>query len=276
MSKVQYRGKFFLVTHTKEDKGPHLTIPHEYYDDTFTISILLKGKGTCYIEGNTYLLNEGDFVVLAPDEIRSFKFEQSGYHERMSLYFSYSILSPLWEYELPLMQIFRNHPSGIGNKYSANGDINSILKNICEIIDEDTVSMKEARINLLIIKLLFAIYDIPTTIDNSSLNDTDSVIWDICEYIKGNLSKHLSYKHLKEKFLVSHYQLTEVFHRNTGMTLTEYILHKRLMQVTSNVRSGMGIENAAYSAGFNTYSHFYKEFRKRHGISPKKYYNNRK
>lgn len=268
MSKAEFRGKFFTVTHTIEKEGPHLTIPHEYYDDTFTISILLKGKGTCYIEGNTYSLNEGDFVVLAPDEIRSFKFEQNGYHERMSLYFSYSILSPLWEYELPLMQIFR----GIGNKYSSDEKLNSILKNICEIMDDDSISMKEARINLKIIELLFAVYDIPTTDDKALASDTDSLIWDICEYIKGNLSKELSYKHLKEKFLVSRYQLTEVFYRNTGMTLTEYILHKRLMQVTSFVRDGMGIENAAYSAGFHTYSHFYKEFKKRHNISPQKYY----
>ena len=84
--------------------------------------------------------------------------------------------------------------------------------------------------------------------------------------------RHFGY--LQNRFFVSRYQLTEVFRRSTGMTLTGYIIYKRLMFVKSLVRSGEGIENAAYKAGFNTYSHFYKEFKKRYATSPKKYFRN--
>ena len=59
---------------------------------------------------------------------------------------------------------------------------------------------------------------------------------------------------------------------NTGMTLTEYILQKRLIKVAELVRNGAGIERAAGDAGFHNYSHFYKEFVKHKGTSPRKYF----
>ena len=93
--------------------------------------------------------------------------------------------------------------------------------------------------------------------------------------ISANISK-LTYEHLQDKFLVSRYQLTEIFRRSTGMTLTEYILQKRLMKVISLVRDGTGIERAAFQAGFRNYSHFYKEFVKHKNISPQKYFGRRK
>ncbi|MBQ6932952.1 MAG: AraC family transcriptional regulator, partial [Clostridia bacterium] len=55
-------------------------------------------------------------------------------------------------------------------------------------------------------------------------------------------------------------------------TVTEYIIQKRLIRVSELVLEGASLENAALSAGFNSYSHFYKMFIKYKGISPKQYF----
>lgn len=279
MSQQEYKGPFFRITHTIEGEGPHLTNPHDYYDDTYTVTVVLYGEGACYIEGNGYKLSDGDLVVISPDEIRHFKFAQSGYHERVSLYFSKTLLSSMWELELLLIQIFRKDPPGIGNKYTAQ-DYNRetvmyIIDNLCSIIQNADLSMKDSRIHLLILELLFTLYDSqkPAVMPLSN-QAQDSKIWEICRYIKEHLSDNLSYSQLQARFFVSRYQLTEVFKRTTGMTLTEYITHKRLLQVTTLVCNGDGIESAAYRSGFHTYSHFYKEFKKRYKLSPKEYYSN--
>jgi len=281
MGKIIYKSRFFRITHTIEEEGPHPTIPYDYYDDAFTITILIHGNGCCYIEGNCYPLSDGDLVLLGLDEIRSFQFDQDGYHERISIYFSASILSPLWEYELPLLTMFRVHPPGIGNKYSP-GDyeiakIQKLLSELCCMLKETKNSLSEARIHLLLLQLLFTLYDAHNKLSLPAAGyHSDPVIMDICRYIHENLTENFSYQYLQDKFSVSRYQLTEIFQRNTGMTLTEYIIVKRLIKAGSFVRNGSGIEEAAFRAGFRNYSHFYKEFVKYNHTSPRKYFSGKK
>lgn len=291
MARTVFEGNFFKITHTIEEEGPHPSALQDYYDDTFTICTLLQGGGTCYVEGNGYPLAPGDMMLMGLDEIRSFRFEQEGYHERISLYFSSTLLSPFWEYELPLMQPFCGHAPGVGNKYSRDDydyeKATHILSDICRAMADssdaaniqanadirDDAGIREAKLHLLLLQLLFVLYEAYEKLQLPDPNhDADSCIRDICKYIQENLSEKLTYEHLQDRFLVSRYQLTEIFRRNTGMTLTEYILQKRLMKVIALVRSGTGIERAAFQAGFRNYSHFYKEFVKHKNISPQKYF----
>ncbi len=281
MAKDIYNGRLFLITHTIEEEGPHPTIPYDYYDDFFTITALLHGKGRCYVEGNCYPLSDGDLVLLGLNELRNFRFDQEGYHERVSIYFSAALLSPLWDFELSLLSMFRTHPSGIGNKYSPEDyeseKVQQIFSELFRLTEGTKDSLSDARIHLLLLQLLFVLYD---AYEKKSLPlaecKNDSVIMDVCRYIHESLEENLTYRHLQEKFPVSRYQLTEIFQQNTGMTLTEYIIVKRLIRVSSLVRNGAGIEEAAFRAGFRNYSHFYKEFLKYNHISPRKYFANKK
>lgn len=94
----------------------------------------------------------------------------------------------------------------------------------------------------------------------------------ICEYIDLHLTENLSYRHLKEQLQLSQYDLTGRFPKNTGFTLTDYIIHQRLELVISKVLKGTRLETAVYRSGFNTYSHFYKEFRAHYGTAPSAYF----
>lgn len=280
MARTVFDGKFFRITHTIEEEGPHPSIPNDYYDDSFSIMALIQGGGICHVEGNCYRISDGDIIMLGLDEIHSYTFEQEGYHERLSFYFSSSMLSPLWEYELPLLQPFCSHIPGTQNRYGRvdydYSKVSGILSEVCQVLDNSQGHpdcVQEAGMHLLLLQLLFSLYDAYEKFELPPTNHiSDSVITDICKYIHGNLAEKLTYQHLQDKFLVSRYQLTEVFQRNTGMTLTEYIIQKRLVKVTNLVRNGMGIERAAFEAGFQNYSHFYKDFVKRKNISPRKYY----
>ena len=280
MPRVEYNTTYFRLTHTIEAEPPHPTIPHDYYDDTYTLTIVIKGKGTCSVEGNVYQLCDGDMMLLSPDEIRSFKFENEGYHERLSIYFSESILLPLLEYDPPLTKAFHRRSFGLGNKCSVDlyrsEYVISIIKDIKEFAAQENDPINTARLHILLLQFLFWIYDsrkLYKTYNDSAIGD--SIAFEICNYIKNNLDKDLSYEHLQNAMLVSRYQLTNVFAHNIGMTLTEYIIRKRLSKVISLVVGGDGIENAAYRAGFHTYSNFYKKFVKYYKVSPHNFFKNK-
>ncbi len=285
MAKTTYSGKFFRLTHTLEETGPHLTHPNSYFDETFTVCVLLRGKGKCYVNSVCYPLQEGDILILGMDEIRLFQFEQEGCHERMSLYCSSSVLSPLWEYELPLMRMFFEHPSGTGNKLSCGDYDRSVLEMIsqlCNMVDStqhlpEPDPMLKARMHLLVLQILFALYDSNRKLsppeDKREYTDTT---YKISRYIHDHLAEDLTQQRLQEQLQVSRYQLTKVFRKNTGMSLSDYILQTRLIKVSALVQGGMGLEGAAYHAGFRSYSHFYKQFVKNKGVSPSIYYQKRR
>lgn len=277
MPKTEYNTMYFKLTHTIEETPPHPTIPYNYYDDTYGITILIRGEGTCSVEGNVYEIKDGDLMILSPDEIRSFKFSNHGYHERLSVYFSESVLLPFFEYDLPLMNIFRNRSLGLGNKYSFDGyeteQVRSIFDQLKKFIHKENDPINTARLHALIFQLLFWIYDSRHLGKSHEISSaSNSVIFDVCCYIKNNLDKDLSYSTLQKLFWVSRYQLTEVFIRNMGMSLTEYIIRKRLNRAIFLIREGAGIEESAYNAGFRTYSHFYKEFVKYYKKSPRAFF----
>ena len=278
MSKSVFQGPHFTITHTREPEGPHLTSA-EHYEETVIITALLKGKGVCYVEENNYQLSAGDLIVCGLNEIHAFCFEQEGYHERLSFYLDTSVLSLFWEYELPLMQIFENRPPGVGNLFcpAEYDDVGMqyTLSEICRLTDcsDKREETKSAKLYLHVLQLLFILHDsFAKRRVQVSPSDNISEVSEICRYIREHLEEDLSYKRLQEQFLISRYQLTVVFRRKIGMTLTEYILQKRLMMVSALVRNGKSISEAAQAAGFGSYSHFYKEFVKRKRISPCKYY----
>jgi len=277
MPRFEYNNEKIRITHTIEETGPHPTLQYDFYENTFTITIVIRGKGTCYIEGDNYPLDDGSIVVCSPDDIHSFRFSQDGYHERVSIYFSGALLSGFAEHQLSLLRIFRDFNTKKKRVYQKdcyNQDVMSqILDELCAVIKEDRMDMKDARIHVIFLRLLFILYDCSQTNSDSCQNDSqNSVISEICTYIKDHLNEQLSYKEIENRFFVSRYQLTSKFQHYVGMTLTEYVIQRRLLNVASMVRNGSGIETAAYASGFNTYSHFYKEFLKYFHTSPKIYF----
>ena len=106
---------------------------------------------------------------------------------------------------------------------------------------------------------------------SQDLKPQDETTRAICKYIDGHLQEDLSYERLQNLFYISRYHLSRKFPQQTGKTLTEYVIFRRLLRACDLVKGGMGIEDAAYQSGFNTYSHFYKEFLRTFGLSPKEY-----
>lgn len=274
MSRTVFEGDRFKVSHTIEADGRHATRIEEYYGEYFTITALIHGNGKCFVEGNCYNLNPGDIIILRANELRRFSFGQGGLHERISVYISPSVISPVWNAGLPLLDIFKKRPPGVDNKIELTNDgaLNEIKARMNDFTGEAD-EIQQIEMQLSILQLLTRLYSAGKSMNTTESYDSDPFIRKICFYIHENLGEKLTYDTIMETCSVSRYQLGEIFRHSTGMTLTEYIIQKRLIRVSELVFDGMKLENAAFSAGFNNYSHFYKMFIKYKGVSPKQYFN---
>lgn len=71
---------------------------------------------------------------------------------------------------------------------------------------------------------------------------------------------------------MSKYYLMHKFKEQTGYTIHNYIIQKRLIMSNLLIKKGRSITDACMESGFNDYSNFSRAFKKIFMLSPKEYY----
>jgi AraC-like DNA-binding protein len=87
-------------------------------------------------------------------------------------------------------------------------------------------------------------------------------------YLNRNLREPVSLDTLCREFRISKNHLNVIFHKETGTTVNQYIRIKRLVMARQEILKGSTAEEAAYKAGFNDYSNFYRAYKAFFGIIP--------
>ena len=71
---------------------------------------------------------------------------------------------------------------------------------------------------------------------------------------------------------LSRHRFTDLFRTAAGMSFWEYLNERRLDHAARLLRAGEhSVTGVMFSCGFNDLSHFYRMFRKKHGLAPKKW-----
>lgn len=87
-------------------------------------------------------------------------------------------------------------------------------------------------------------------------------------YISDNLHTKLTVEGIAEKIGYNRSYLAVIFRRETGQTITEFILNRRIEAAKSLISGGVALSEAAHLLGFSSQSHFCRCFRTVVGISP--------
>jgi AraC-like DNA-binding protein len=90
----------------------------------------------------------------------------------------------------------------------------------------------------------------------------------ILSYLNSNLHKPISLDDLVQEFYISKNHLNVIFRKETGTTVNHYLRIKRLVMARQEILNGCTAEEAAYKAGFNDYSNFYRAYKAFFGIVP--------
>ena len=73
------------------------------------------------------------------------------------------------------------------------------------------------------------------------------------------------------QYIDSKYHIAHIFKENTGISIHQYIMKKRLAACQDAILSNISITKAYLMFGFKDYSSFYRAFKKEYGISPKEF-----
>ena len=126
--------------------------------------------------------------------------------------------------------------------------------------------------------LQFMVYINRFVIDEGSVENPEGLSYDerieeILKYINSNIGEELTLDKLAAKFYMNKYYIMHKFKEETGYTIHNYIIQKRLINANVLIKEGKSVIEACIQSGFYDYSSFVRAFKKQFGLSPKKYYN---
>lgn len=248
--------------------------PFHHHSAGYEIYLLLQGRIDLYVEHSRYRLRRGDLLVLAPAEMHRAATLDGTLYERLTINVRSSLVERLSTSRTDLSSCFLSRPEGKANAVSlTEAQLAEFLelfwkihRNVgradygCDIIG------KAALLNLL----LLVNQAFRSTV--SQPDDTmPAAITDIMLYIDDHLAEPVTLKDLSSIFCRNGRTVSREFKKQTGITLREYLLHKRIERSCSLLRQGKSVTETCYTSGFGNYSNFIRTFGREIGVSPGRY-----
>lgn len=91
------------------------------------------------------------------------------------------------------------------------------------------------------------------------------------DYINKSYASPINLEEVAKKSFVSPTQLSRLFNKYCGTTVTKYIISKRITEAKKLLSAGKSVTETAFMCGFNDYANFIRTFKKAVGVPPGKY-----
>ena len=213
------------------------------------LTIVLKGELNYTVNGEKISLCSGDVIFVKAGSIRQReKVENSDY-------VSFNFVSQD-EFDLP--SVLKNGTSDVILQLIDTFDL--IYKYTTNLLDERFTLLLSCLINQLKVQRV--------------IESEPALVYQIKNYIRLNLDKKISLVDISEQmnYSVSHCEM--VFHKTTGVSITNYLIKKRIEKAKSLLtEKTLTLTEVADAVGFNDYNYFSRAFKKETGISPLVYRN---
>ena len=271
MSEHSKRGfllENFRLFHLKSRGGAQVEY---HYHEFCKILLLVQGSGGYYVDGQRYLLQSGDIVLLDAHSIHRPELDVDTPYERIILYISPEYLQRQSTADCNLRSVFSGEK---GHVLRLTGErkqkIFRMAAQLERDLDEDAFG-REILSNAGLLRLLVEIgrnRENPESDRTSPVLPRSERIVEILRYIDEHLSEDLDAEVLAKAFFISKYHMMRQFRRETGTTVHLYITQKRLVKARELMDSGMRATEACYRCGWRSYSSFTRAYGKHLGTTP--------
>ena len=230
---------------------------------SYLFFIVEKGSGTLKYCGETYNLSQSDCVFID-----------------CSKPYSHCTSNDLWK--LRWVHFNAHNMAEIYEKYTARGgkacffthnasQYTALLSHLCEVASS-TSYVRDMKINEKLSGLLVLLMEETQTLDINVSGAKSAELQIVKEYLDENFTQKITLDDLGSKFYINKFYLLEIFKKQYGMGINEYIIHlrittaKRLLRFTTKT-----VEDIAFECGMNSLHYFSRIFKKVEGLSPSEY-----
>lgn len=234
------------------------------HDSFYEIYLFLSGNAQFHIEGNIYQAHSHDIFIARPYEMHHNVFLSSDKYERIVLFIN--------------LDFFQNNPCPKLERFFTDRKLGRDCQIPAAIVNREMFSLlmkmnrylKEGAVEIARCALTEFLYELnqiqePLTVPTTK----DRRVSEILLYINEHLTQEITLDQLSANFYINKYHLCRVFKSITGYTINQYINHKRLSLALELHKKGQTLPEAGTNAGYNSYAHFYRMYKKEFDTGPR-------
>ena len=254
------------------------SVPAHWHEEA-ELTMITKGSCIYHIHLETYEAQAGDILFIPPAELHSITLDPETEMTSVTYVFhmdyldmnsgdicAVKYLNPISRHSLVLPYIIRrDHPA-----------YEKVCRIFCEMEQAQETQAPGYEMMLKALLLHAAAVLIPyrqTENTRPQLEDEHTAkLKLVLEYIGEHYPEELTIPQLARLCFFSEYHFMRFFKKYTGMSCREYIKNLRLEKAASRLaQGGQSVLEVSLSCGFANLSYFYREFRKKYGMTPKQF-----
>lgn len=269
MKSFDFNQNSFRMHHTLTDVPREEDFPLHAHD-TYEIYCFLEGQGYYTVEGHDYPLSHGCVLLMRDGETHKLHISPQRPYERIALHFSpelfkgtafESLLAPFAERPLGQKNMIPPCPA-----LSRAVDMLLAVTRVGEHMPIQADTLRYAYLPAILAEINVAVFSDSGTF--SYERKQESLLVEIIDFINQNPAAVDNVDMLETVFGYSRSYLNRIFRRSTGVPIWDYVILKRLTMARMAIRNGSAAAMAAKAAGFSDYSSFYRQYKKRFGLTP--------
>lgn len=262
--KSGYLLEKFRLFHLKDKK------PKEYeyhYHDFHKLLWFISGNVEYHIEGKAYKLEPHDILLINSGQIHKPFIGTDEPYERYVFYISKEFLEEHSEKESSLDLCFQMAHKEEGSVVRLSPSDSGLLFETVRLLEQaekEQAYASEMYRRILFLKLLIELNR--CCVRNCDVFHKmaryDKKIVEMIHYINDHLKEDLSIESISSHFYLSKYHMMRKFKEETGYSMHQYIVEKRILAARNMILSGTPATTACMECGFKDYSTFSRAYRK--------------
>ncbi len=266
------KNKHFEVFHYREKRTENVDMHHH---DFYEVYFLLNGRVSFLVEGESYILEPGDLLLINPQELHRAQIEPDTLYERMILWIDRNHLARLCTEDMDLTACFNREFPEHTNIIRPSKGSRVMLGELLEKLNAEFYSSapgNEIYAQGLLMQFMVELNRLSKSHTSKAMPPKEpDLISRVLLYIGSHYCENISLASIAEEFYVSKYYLSHEFRRRIGTGVYQYIIFRRLMQARELMTEGQSPGEVYQNCGFGDYANFYRAFKSEYGISPREF-----
>ncbi|MFI2856584.1 helix-turn-helix domain-containing protein [Paenibacillus sp. JSM ZJ436] len=237
-----------------------------------------QGDGTVVLEQQVYKIEQGALFIFQPFQLHHVKAQLSKEtpYIRSTIHFDPEVFNRYFQSFYEIDRFFQYIWKGSLTKqvfpsFSEQLPIEPLISYYKEKITESVGNLKLEYQALLLQQLMVFLYD--GLNQSESLNSyslrTTTHTEDILQWVEQHFSEPFKLEAIAEELHLSKYHISHLFKRDTGSTITNYILARRIKEACMLLSTTqLSISEIGLSVGWPIPSHFVHQFKMITGMTP--------
>ncbi len=243
----------------------------------YEIYTYIGGEGPFFyfVDNVMYEMHEGDILILRPGVLRGGFKKLKARYKRLYVRFSEEHLKDIGEICPAVKQVIANGsvvrlslPEEAAKEYFA------LVEEIRSFHPKKDEYFKLISYSILLRQLVIISRFADSSQTNEArheLSENSRLVREVIEHIAQNWMKISSAADIADELHYSRNYLTSCFKQQMNIGIREYLLEKKLYESINMLNDGVSVTDCAYNCGFGDVSYFIRVFKKRYGMTPKKY-----